>query len=204
LRKALFEAKQFHAALEVTKDIESDGDLPSPDQFSNGGFEKNITLPIAKTFGWVISSSAPAQISINSQAHGGQHSLRVVLSSPNRLDRISASQTIVVQPHTHYHFECYVRTEKLNSASTPVIAILDAGDGATLTASAPLPAGTNDWQKISLDFSTRNSDGITIIIGRPPCSVGDVCPIFGTIWYDDFNLQRGGSTGDAGRTGTPG
>jgi hypothetical protein len=190
LRRALFEAKQFRAALEVTRDIETEGDLPAPEQLSNGGFEKSILLPASKSFGWTISSGAQAQISINNLAHSGQHSLRVVFSAPNKLDRISASQTIVVQPNKQYYFECYARTEKLSSASTPVVVILDAADGTPLTNSAPLPTGTNDWQRIALDFKTKTSDAITVIIGRLPCSVGDVCPLFGTVWYDDFNLQR--------------
>lgn len=197
LRRVLFEAKQFRAALEVTRDIEAD-ELPEPELFSNGGFEKRMILPVSKSFGWTISSSAQAQISINNFAHSGQHSLRVVFSATNRLDRINASQTIVVQPNSRYHFECYARTEKLNSASTPVIVILDAAEGTALSYSAPLPAGTNDWQRIALDFNTKNSDAITVIIGRLPCSVGDVCPLFGTVWYDDFNLQPGGGSRRAG------
>ena len=196
LRKALIDARQVRAVLEITRDIDIDSaELPVAEQFLNGGFEKSLVIPSAQVFGWMISSSGPAQVSINNHAHSGQHSLRVVFSAPNKLDRVNVSQTIVVQPRTQYHFECYVRTERLNSASTPVILILDAASAKLLANSAPVPAGTNDWQKISIDFKTEDSDGITIIIGRLPCSVGDVCPIFGTIWYDDFNLQRGSSGG---------
>ncbi|HKP35712.1 MAG TPA: hypothetical protein VJT71_02550 [Pyrinomonadaceae bacterium] len=196
LRKALFEAKQFRAALEITRDTEEDGtEVPQPEQFSNGDFEKRIVLPVSKPFGWTIGSGAQAQMSIHGQAHSGLHSLRIVFSAPNKLDRINASQTIVVQPNTQYRLECYVRTDKLSSASTPVILILDPGDGSSLGASAPLPSGTNDWQKISIDFKTKNSDGITLVMGRMPCSVGDICPIFGTVWYDDFNLTRGTGSG---------
>jgi hypothetical protein len=85
----------------------------------------------------------------------------------------------------------------LNTANPPVIVVLDATDGTILTTSAPLPTGTNDWQKISIDFTTKNGDGITVFIGRPPCSVGDICPMFGTVWYDDFIIQRRGSAGSS-------
>jgi hypothetical protein len=187
------DAKKFQAALEVTRDIDKDSSDLAVEKFSNGGFEKSLTLPTAKAFGWTISSLVPAQISINNQAHSGQHSMRIVFSAPNKLDFVNASQTIVVQPNTQYHFECYARTERLNTASTPVVMVLDAADGLPLAISTPVPGGTNDWQKISLDFKTKKNDGITVIIGRLPCSVGDVCPIFGTIWYDDFALTRGSS-----------
>jgi Carbohydrate binding domain len=195
LRKALFDAKQFRAALEITKDIEEDGtDVPLPDQFSNGDFEKRIAIPVTKSFGWTIGSGVQAQTSIQGVAHGGLHSLRIVFAAPNKLDRVNVAQTIVVQPNTQYHLECYARTEKLSSATTPVIVVLDAADLTTLASSAPLPTGTNDWQKISVDFKTKSNDGITILISRLPCSVGDVCPMFGTVWYDDFILKRGGSS----------
>lgn len=198
LRKTLFEAKQFRAALEITRDIEEDGsEVPVPEQFSNGDFEKKIVIPVAKSFGWSIGSGAQAQISIQSLAHSGQHSMRVVFSAPNKLDRVNASQTIVVQPNTQYHLEYYARTEKLTSANPPVIVVIDAADGTALGASPPLPTGTNDWRKISLDFTTKTGDGITVFIGRPPCSVGDICPMFGTVWYDDFIIQRGSSAGSA-------
>jgi tetratricopeptide (TPR) repeat protein len=189
LRRTLFEAKQFRAALEITKSVE--GSVPPAEQFSNGGFEDPITIPVTKSFGWTIGSGAQAQISINGAAHTGQRSLRIVFAAPNKLDRVNAAQTIVVQPNTQYHFECYARTETLVSASPPVILVFDAADGIQLAASAPLPTGTSDWQKISIDFTTKNSDGITVMIGRLPCSVSDICPLFGTAWYDDFTLQRG-------------
>jgi tetratricopeptide (TPR) repeat protein len=202
LRKALFEAKQFHAALDITRDLETlaGGEVPVAETISNGGFESGLVLPVAKSFGWTIASSVSAQISLNYHAHRGQHSLRIVFSAPGKLDRINVSQTIVVQPNTQYHFECYARTEKLNSASTTVILIVDAADQAVLATSTPLPTGTKDWQRFALDFKTKNSQAITILIGRLPCSVGDVCPMFGTVWYDDFNLERG----SGGPVRTPG
>jgi len=50
---------------------------------------------------------------------------------------------------------------------------------------------------MSFDFTTKpRSDGVTLTLVRPPCSVGAICPILGTAWYDDFKLQRaGGSVG---------
>ena len=192
LRRVLFEAKQFHAALEITKSIDEGlSNVPLPEQFSNGGFEDPIAIPVTQSFGWTIGTGAQAQISINGSAHTGQHSLRIVFAAPNKLDRVNAAQTIVVQPNTQYHFECWARTETLTSASPPVILVFDAADGSQLAASAPLPTGTSDWQKISVDFTTKNNDGITVLIGRLPCTVSDICPLFGTAWYDDFTIQRG-------------
>jgi hypothetical protein len=131
-------------------------------------------------------------MSIDGSGHNSPHSLQIVFNAPNKLDRVNASQTLVVQPNTQYHLEYFVRTEKLNSASPPVVLVLDAADGSPLSVSEAASVGTNDWKKLSVDFKTRNTDGITIVIGRLPCSVSDICPLFGTAWYDDFSLERSG------------
>lgn len=201
-RKAMVDAKQFQSALEITRAIETNAALPAPEQIRDGGFESNRTVPTAKSFGWVISSGTHAQISIGNGAHSGQNAARIVFNAPNQLPAINLSQMIAVTPQTPYRFECFVRTDALTSASTPVVAILDASDNTILASSQPLPTGTNDWQKIVLDFKTRNSDGITVTITRLPCTVGDVCPLFGTVWYDDFNLQRAGSSRSVSTAGT--
>jgi hypothetical protein len=164
--------------------------VPDPEVFLNGGFEELITLPVTRPFGWTIGSNVQAQISIFNEGHGGQRSLQIVLSAANRIERINASQTIVVQPNAKYHLEFYARTEKLNSASTPVVILVDARNNNGLASSAPLPTGTNGWQKYSVDFTMTDGDGVVMMIGCPPCAVGNVCPIFGTVWYDDFILQR--------------
>ncbi len=196
LRKAFLDAKQFRAALEVHRDTEPSADgLPEAETFWNGGFEELITLPVTRPFGWTLGSNVQAQISISNEARSGRNSMQVVVTAANRLERINASQTIAVAPNSQYRFECYARTERLSSASTPVVAILDAADNSLLANTTPLPTGTNNWQKISVDFKTKGSDGIIVLITRLPCTVGDICPIFGTIWYDDFNIQRVGSGG---------
>jgi len=198
LKKSLIEGHQFHSALAVTRELSPDvEDLPVAEQFRNGGFERTLT-PL--TFSWVIGSSSQVQISFDARAHSGKRSVRISFNVPNQVESINLSQTVVVEPSTQYRFECYVRTEKLNSSSTPQVAILDASDNTTLAASAQLPVGTNEWQRVALDFKTKpNSDGLKLAIVRSPCGEGPICPIFGTIWYDDFNLQRLGGAGASRR-----
>lgn len=192
MRRSLIDAKQFRYALALTREIDPDANLPQPEQFWNGGFESDLKMANADTFDWIIDSRATAQVALDSHAHSGQRSLRIILRSPRTLDNIHVSQTVVVEPGARYRFECYVRTEDLISPSTPVLVVSDAVEHGTLVQSSPLPTGTNDWQKISLDFTANPKyDGITVGFYRAPCSEGQqICPIFGTVWYDDFNLQR--------------
>jgi len=198
LKKQLIDAKQFHDALVVMRELEPDtGKVPVPEQFINGGFEAGPALTSSDGFGWSIASGPQAQMTVDAQAHSGHASLRIVFRAPTKLDVIHVSQAVVVEPNTQYHFECWARTSDLTSGRSPLITILSATDNAPLVSSPPLPTGTNDWQRIALDFKTKpNSDGVIVKLTRQSCDDASVCPIFGTVWYDDFNLQR--SSGSAG------
>jgi hypothetical protein len=79
----------------------------------------------------------------------------------------------------------------LESASTPIVTIIDAADETkALGSSAAAPVGNNSWQQIALSFKTAaNAEAIKIRVYRPACVDAPVCPIFGTVWYDDFDLK---------------
>lgn len=202
-QNSLIAAKQYRAAVEVVHETGPDANPLQPGQIRNGGFESDLSAPSANSFGWVINSRSQAQIGIDSRAHNGNGSLRILFRAPNTLEKIQLSQTVIVEPGALYRFECYVRTEDLITSNTPILTIHDAVDNATLAEAVPLPSGTNDWQKVTFEFKTNpKHDGITIGFRRAPCGEGQICPIFGTVWYDDFSLQRidgpGSSRGESG------
>jgi Flp pilus assembly protein TadD len=192
LKQQLLAANQFRAALQVIRDTEPDA--PAPDQFWNGGFEHSIVN--GGPFYWTLTSRAPAEIEIDSEhPHSGGHSLRIVFSAPNKLESISVSQTIVVQPNSQYQVEYFVKTRDLNSGSTPRIGLVDAADNSTLGQSPAAPVENSDWQKIIFDFRTKTAtQAVKLTMYREACGEGLICPIFGTVWYDDFNLQRSGGS----------
>jgi hypothetical protein len=106
---------------------------------------------------------------------------------------INASQLVAVTPNKEYEFEYYIATDKLETGSAPQIQILDANTGATLNLSAMAPSGTNDWQRINFNFKTSDkTQAIMLKIVRVTCSDDEtpICPIFGSVWYDDFTLKR--------------
>jgi len=202
--QSLTQAKQFRAVLSVMHEVQADQNLFFPEQIWNGGFESPLPKSNADTFGWVINSRPAAQITSDTNAHSGHGSLRIVFKARSALNNIEVSQTIAVEPGAQYRFECYARTEGLETASTPILTIVDAVDGQVLATSKPLPTGTNDWARVTFDFTTNpKHDGITIRLSRAACSETEICPIFGSVWYDDFNLQRLGGPGSPRRdTGT--
>ena len=203
--KSLLENKQFHAALALMRELEPEkSQLPEPERFWNGGFDQRVPPADTQPFRWVINNRPQAQITIDPVGHNGTGSLRIIFKAPNKLESIPVSQTIIVEPETQYRIQFYQRTEGLTSASTPAVAISDSVDNTQIVASPPLPTGTNDWQLVTLDFKTKpKHEGISLGLVRAPCEAQQpICPIFGTVWYDDFNLQRVGSSGSARRTGS--
>jgi len=200
--KSLLQKRKFHAALTILREVEPDASqLPTPEQIWNGGFEGALVPKDPRPFHWLVTPSGVAQISIDRQSHSGNGSLRIIFKATNKLDTIPVSQTIIVEPDTAYRLQYYQRSEDLVSAATPLLAVNDSGDNSTLAASPALATGTHDWQQITLDFKTKKSDGIQIGIYRGSCGEGQsMCPIFGTVWYDDFILQRVGGSGPQRRS----
>jgi hypothetical protein len=202
LMRALFEARRFHAALDVYRSIapESAGGV-STGQLLNGGFEKDINAAEKHPFDWEVRPVAQVQMGIDPRdAHGGGRSLRLLFNSRSGLNFNHISQLVVVEPSTRYRLEFFIRTNNLKSATTPVLEVLDRGEkGGVLASSAPAPADTGDWQQVALDFTTpAQTEAVTVQIILPRCAEGS-CPIFGRVWYDDFSLQRvGGDSSGAG------
>lgn len=203
--QSLLEHKQFHAALALLRELEPEASqLPVPEQFWNGGFEKTVPLSDSKPFHWVINNRPQAQITIDPRGRGDEGSLRIIFRAPAKLESIPVSQTVIVEPETQYRIQFYQRTEGLTSASTPAVVISDSVDNTQLVSSPPTPTGTNDWQLVTLDFKTKpKHEGISIGLVRAACEdKAPICPIFGTVWYDDFNLQRVGGSGASRRAGS--
>jgi Flp pilus assembly protein TadD len=193
LVKAFMNGHHYRAALSLLRDAQADaGELPAANSIWNGGFEQPLAYRDERPFHWMINSSSQVQVGAdNVRPHGGRNSLRVIFKSQNKLENIPISQTVIVEPDAQYKLEFYQRTEGLVTASVPLLVVNDSL-GKPLASSAPFPSGTSDWQLVALNFKTKPGDeGILITFYRNPCGNNDpICPIFGNIWYDDFNLQR--------------
>ncbi len=191
---SLVKAKRYHQAAAVSNDFApSNFYRVSHGKFINGGFEEDMTNQ-AGPFGWKVQSLQRAQIGIDrSRSHQGYRSLRILFEVRTRLDSVNLSQLVLVTPATQYEFECYVKTEELQSVATPVVEIIDPMDGSKVAVSQPAVNGNSDWQRIFLSFKTGpKTEALTVRIGRASCGEEPVCPIFGTVWYDDFIVQRRG------------
>ena len=183
---------RYHDALSVWNDVAPEKYHAEMGKVFDGSFEENVAG--GTEFGWQVKSAPQMQAGIDAgKSHGGGRSLRMAFRVPANLEQVNVAQLIAVLPQTEYDFECYVSTEKLETGSAPQVQILDAASSAVLASSPMAPGGTNDWNRINFTFKTgETTQGVILKIVRVSCSNEEtpVCPIFGSVWYDDFSIKR--------------
>ena len=187
----LYEQRHFAQALEFSKQNGNDS-TANAGAVTNAGFE----LPMAEItetawFNWQIARNDPKiEIVADSKVkHLGDHSLRVTFKGFAKPVLSNITQTVVIQPDARYRLRFFVRTENLKSAGGPLVEIANANDDKLITQSKAFPTGTSDWQEMIVEFTAPgNCNGIQIRTVRSYC--GDACPITGTFWYDDFQIDR--------------
>jgi len=189
--ESLIKAKRFHQAAEIWNSGTGVAIRAEPGHIIDSGFEENVNLAQGGVFSWQYQSVTQAQTSIDSDvARTGGKSFRITFQVRTNLQALNVSQLVLVQPNTQYDLEYYIKTEKLLSAATPIIVVLDGGDETTLASSEAAPNGDHDWQRFSLSFKTgAKTEAVRLKISPTSCADSSVCPIFGMVWYDDFNLK---------------
>ncbi len=186
-------AQRFHDAMHVWNELApGESSRAAAERIIDGGFEDDISHGPEEVFGWQVKQVSQMQIGIDpTHAHTGVRSLRLLFQVRSRLDSINISQLVPVFANTQYDFEYYVKTEKLQSGSTPVIQIVEAADNSVLASSESAGTGDNDWKRVALSFKTgAKTQAVIVRTVREGCGETPVCPIFGMMWYDDFRFQR--------------
>ena len=195
------EAKRFHDVFVMHQELSAVDGTPTasaPERFTNGGFESAVGAPGGTNpFEWQVVPVAGAQMGLDERVRQeGARSLRIAFNAATTLGFRNISQLVTVEPQTRYRLEYYVRTEDLKGEATLAVEVVDAAQpGSVLAAVPPLPTGTSDWRAVALDFTTApGAQGVTLRVVSPQCPA-TTCPIFGKVWYDNFNLQRLSSGG---------
>jgi hypothetical protein len=194
------EAKRFHDMQAMHLELSAIGGKPTNaarERFLNGGFEEDVGPPGTNPFEWQVVPLAGVEMGLDVRVRQeGARSLRLTFNSSNTLSFRNISQLLTIEPQARYRLEYYVRTEELKGAATLAVEVVDAAQPErVIVASSPLKVGTNDWQAVALDFTTgAQAQALTLRVVSLPCPAA-TCPIFGKVWYDNFNLQRLGGDG---------
>lgn len=196
LSRAIYAKGQYRRALAIL----SEGSFPGlvVGQFHDGGFESEIAPGARTLFGWNVTQGS-GQVVIDARgAHGGRRSLRIAFNASMQVDFRNVWQTIAVEPGVRYRLSFFVKTEELRSAATLAAMVSEpASPDTPFAGSAPVAQGTQDWQPVSFEFTAGpKTEAVLVRLTRVSCAEG-ACPIYGKIWYDDFNLERAGGRAPA-------
>jgi tetratricopeptide (TPR) repeat protein len=185
---------RYHDALQVWNDVMSEKFRMQIDQIFDGSFEEPVAYAPDTIFGWLVKGVPQMHIGIDpNKSHSGERSLRLGFQVRTNIQEINASQLIAVTPNKEYDFQCYVATDKLETGSGPQVQIVDANTGQALGISAMPATGTNDWQPLGFSFKTSDkTQAVMLKVVRFTCGTEEapICPIYGSVWYDDFTLKR--------------
>jgi hypothetical protein len=162
----------------------------APSVLIDPGFEQETDLRLAG-FGWRLGDNhGKVQLSLDpANAKSGHTSLKIDFNGDPDPFSAVVSQLVLIDPGTRYELKFASRSERLVSGGLPLIEVDDAMDGGMLSQSEQLPANATGWRDNRIEFSTRpTTRAVQIVIKRSPC--GSPCPIFGSIWLDEFQLRR--------------
>ena len=190
---ALIAGQRYYDAVNVWNDVAPNQESRAAiDRITDGGFEQVANYGPDMIFAWQVKNVPQVQIGLDIHSgHSGSRSLRLVFQVRQKLEGLSATQIVAVSPETEYELEFYRKSQKLESGSTPSVRVSNAADSAQLALSDGAANGDSDWQRVSLTFRTpAKCEAVILTIERAKCLDTDICPIFGTVWYDDFSLKR--------------
>ena len=188
IAQALYEKRFFRSAVQFVSQLKIEPNAKA-EAIENPGFETELGNEKIY-FGWRILPLEKIKVDRDrNHKHEGIWGLRVLFTGFAGIELYNIYQVAAVQPAARYRLSFWVRTENLKSAGTPLMEVVNANDDRIITVSKAFSSETNDWQQIQVEFTTpANAEGITLRLGRAYC--GNACPIVGTLWLDDFNLER--------------
>jgi len=183
LARLLFNSKAFNEAFAL---LHGAGE-PA---LVNAGFEDPLVLN-ESGFDWIIAPQEKNHLAIDvSEKLSGAKSLQINLDGTWTPRTPLLSQTFVVHPNTSYRLSFAVKTKDLVTGGPPLIVVNDATNDQLLGKSEDFPTATTPWTKLSIDFTTLpTSQAAVIRLQRNNCD-SSPCPIFGTLWLDEFTIEQ--------------
>jgi len=187
---SMIASKQYRSAAKILADLsETENEKAAAEKITDGGFESGVKLKGAREFEWQVAEGTEPQIAISrTQKHGGESSLLLVFNTMQASDFRAVGQLVAVEPGAAYEVELFYRSE-IKKGITVRWDILNAIDGAAIAASMPVELNS-EWKAIKITFTVpKTTDGIILRLVRDQCP-STVCPINGSLWFDDISIKR--------------
>ena len=189
LLREMIAASAYREAFEIWRGMEGkdDGLLTS---IHDGGFEALSGFDNTG-FGWRFSqASQGTKLSLDTlQSQTGSLSLLVNFLGYSDPAATVLSQIVLVEPSRRYRVNFAARTEEIVTGGLPVIVVNDtAGEKKRLGQSDGIESSS--WRTLSFDFQTEaKTEAVALSLQRKQCGSAP-CPIFGSLWLDNFSIEE--------------
>lgn len=189
IARAMFEKRFLRASVEFSNSLGLEKDLKIG-AVQNGGFELEISKKDDSFFGWKIDPNENLRVLLSrAKKHSGARSLQISFNDYLKAQLSNIYKAVALEPGQSYRLSFWLKTENLRSPGTPKVEVIGSREGKILGSTDPFPTGTADWKMMTADFTVPDdSDGVVIRTARAYC--GEKCSISGTVWYDDFKIEK--------------
>ena len=185
--RLLFAGKDYRDAFELWR---RSNNINSEQSLINGGFEEPIALT-ENGFGWIIAADQKSRAAIDvTENLSGARSLRITFDGAWAPGTPLLTQTIVVDPGKSYRLSFAVKTKDLMTGGPPVLLVNDTNKNQLLGTIRGFSTASTAWHTLSFTFNTlETSQAVIIRLQRNNCD-SSPCPIFGTLWLDEFHIEQ--------------
>ena len=195
LVSSLVTAWRYHDAVKVWNDLVGDtNNRIEIGRVFDGGFDDASRYGPEMPFTWQVQQVLGVQIGLDpTRSHSGASSLRLLFNVRTNLEGLNVMQLVPVAPGTEYEVEFYVKSEELETGGPPIVQIVDPTTSGVIVTSPYVAIGDSEWTRVALPLKTGDkTEALLIKIERPSCGTKEapICPIFGSVWYDDFSFKR--------------
>lgn len=182
--------KRFNDALEIQNQIaDVSEEVFTVEQIYNSSFENDIKSGEAVGFDWQLGNNIQPRVGFDeSHKTDGNRSLVFLYNSLDGRDFPTLSQLIVIKPGKSYELTFSYKSE-LKTLALFRWQVLDHSN--KVLAESEHFFKNTDWKKISLDFkTTADAEVVKIRLASQVKCLPGRCPIYGKIWFDNFELIK--------------
>ncbi|MEP7273084.1 MAG: carbohydrate binding domain-containing protein [Acidobacteriota bacterium] len=187
---ALLNAGQLDLARNIWGEMVTENSEDLRHTIFNGGLERDVR-PGFEQFDWNLTENGFMRATLSAgTAHSGVRALRIDFKGGDttQIDG-EIRQFVLVRPGQRYFLSAWVKTNALQTPEGPRLVVTLPDRTTQIAASAPVKAGTDDWQELSVTFTVPPGlEAVIVQIKRIPKFSYDE-PTRGTVWFDDFRVD---------------
>jgi len=170
----------------VARDQAAAGGYSGDSLMFDGGFEHETS---GGGFGWQQRDVSGAQFDFDSDIkHAGNRSARITFDGSQNLVYQDLFQYVLVSPGVRYHFQGYLRTERISTDSGVRFELIDPIGPGNLNIVTANETGTQPWTLEEANFTANPKTHLVRIRLIRNASERFDNKISGTAWVDDVSL----------------